>query len=67
MGYKNSPKIKQHEQEDLKYPTKIEHTSFDEAIEEARRLSSLYGGLFMVFESIYYITSVEVKQEGRFN
>jgi hypothetical protein len=67
MGFIDSSKKNKYEQEDLKYPTKIEHTTYESALVEAKRLQALHGGCFMVFESIYYITSVEVKQEGRFN
>ena len=67
MGFNDSSKKIKNEKEDLKYPTKIEHTTYESALVEAKRLQALHGGCFMVFESIYYITSVEVKQEGRFN
>ena len=52
--------------DDNLYPAKKEHTSLEEALSEAKRLQSIHSGCFMVFESIYFIQSVESLQEGRF-
>lgn len=49
------------------YPAKKEYTTFEEALSEAKRLSAIHSGCFMVFESIYYIESVEIRQEGQMN
>ena len=53
--------------DDNLYPAKKEYTTFEEALSEAKRLSAIHSGCFMVFESIYYIESVEIRQEGQMN
>jgi len=65
MGFMDSSKKIKYEHEDLKYPTKTEHTTYESALVEAKRLQALYGGVFMVFESVYFIRSINRLVEGK--